>query len=117
MTNPIRSESPPERDYLTPADLLSDDPDESVDPTVIHARTGSPIGPGTCAALRHHLRGDATVADVADALGIDADRRALRRHYRGRCAHDTDAAPVRWDATAREWVVLDDTAADSDTGD
>lgn len=105
MSDKLRPDAQPERDHLTPGDLLSDDPDASVDPTAIRARTGSPIGPGTCAELRRHLRGDATVADVADTLGIDADRPALRRHYRGRCAHDTDAPPVRWDATQREWIV------------
>lgn len=105
MSDTPRREPAPKRDHLTPGDLLSDDADASVDPTAIRTRTGSPIGPGTCAALRRHLRGDATVADVADALGIDANQRALRRHYRGRCAHDTDAAPVRWDATQREWIV------------
>ena len=91
MTDKLRPDAQPERDHLTPADILSDDPDKSVDPSAIRTRIGSRIGPGTCAELR--------------------------RHYRGRCAHDTDAAPVRWDAVAREWVVCDDTAADSDTED
>ena len=104
MIDPIRPESPPERDHVSPADLLSDDPDESVDPSMIRTRTQSDFGPGTCAALRDRLRGRGVTAPaVADALDITAGRRTLSEHYRGRCAHDIDAPPVRYDNSNGVW--------------
>lgn len=96
------------RDYLSPSDLLSDNPDTSVDMTVIRTRTQDPIGPGTCDALRRALRGRRSVEDVADELGIEYDERTFRRHYNGRCAHDVDAPPVKWDISVRQWTVRDD---------
>lgn len=104
---PRRADAPPERDHLAPDDLLSDDPDASVDMSVIRTRTQDPIGPGTCAALRRALRGTRSVKAVADELGVDYDERTFRRHYNGRCAHDVDASPVVWDQTASEWTVRD----------
>lgn len=104
MTNPLRPDAPPERDHVSPGDLLSDDPDESVDPRMIWTRTQSDLGPGTCAALRERLRrGDTSPTRVADALDIDAGEQTLSDHYRGRCAHDIDAPPVRYDHSDRVW--------------
>lgn len=108
MSDTPRRDPAPERDHVSPADLLSDDPDTTVDMTAIRARTQSPIGPGTCAALRRSLRGTRSVEAVADELGVEYNERTFRRHYNGRCAHDVAASPVVWDASAREWRVRDD---------
>lgn len=104
MTNAPRRDPEPERDHLAPADLLSDDPDESVDPQAIRTRTQSRIGPGTCAGIRDALRGtDRDLKDVTTGYRIPCDPETLQRHYRGRCAHDIDTPPVRYDHDAEWW--------------
>lgn len=104
MTNAPRRDAEPERDHLAPADLLSDDPTESVDPRSIRTRTQSSIGPGTCAALRDALRGsDKNAAAVANGLGVPFTRSTLQRHYRGRCKHTIDAEPVCYNHSLNEW--------------
>ena len=104
MSDRLRSDAGAKRDHLTPADLLSDDPEKSVDPSTIRTRTQSDIGPGTCAALRDALRGcDQPVEQVAEQVGATINDDNLRQHYRGRCEHDHDAPPVRYNFGAAEW--------------
>ena len=104
MTNAPRRDPEPERDHVTPGDLLSDDPDESVDPRMIRTRTQSSIGPGTCAGIRDALRGtDRALKDVTTGYRIPYNPETLQRHYRGRCAHDIDAPPVRYDHSNDVW--------------
>ena len=103
MTKP-RRDAAPERDHLTPGDLLSDDPDKSVDPRAIRARTQSQIGPGTCAGIRDALRGtDRDLKDVTTGYRIPYEPNTLQRHYRGRCAHAVDTPPVRYDHSDKRW--------------
>jgi len=112
MTDP-RADPAPERDHLEPGDLLSDDPDKSVDPAAIRTRTQSHIGPGTCAKIRDALRGsDKRAFHVARPFGVTKDADRLRRHYQGACGHDIDALPVRYDHGLDEWVTIMEGDAD-----
>jgi len=104
---PGRATPEPERDHITPGDLLSDDPEQSVDPAAIRTRTQSHIGPGTCAKIRDSLRGsDKDACHVAAGYGVEKDISRLRQHYQGRCGHDTTALPVRYDHGLQEWVTI-----------
>lgn len=105
MTDQLRGASQPERDHLSPSDLLSDDPDKTVDPRAIRVRTQSDLGPGTCADIRDDLRNtDRTVDDVVCAYSDDYGKQTLQRHYHGRCAHDIDTPPVRYDRSSQVWM-------------